>query len=117
MRGNRWLLKALPDLNSCSCRCTNAVLVPVSLPFFFSFFLFLRPRSPNKLLMFRCGNLQPPLHSQHAAPVDPAGLPLRGAEEVKMAYMMLTAADGFPKVLNNLCLHSGNRKLVSALYF
>lgn len=70
------------------------------------------PRSPNKLLMFRCGNLQPPLDSWHVAPVDPAGLPPRGAGEVKMAYVMLTGADGFPKVLNNLCLHCANRKLV-----
>lgn len=90
--------------------------VPVSLGFFFpfSFFFFFSFAQPKQLLMSRCGNLQPPLHSRHAAPVDPAGLPPpRGAEEVKM----LTGADGFPKVLNNLCLHCENRKLVSGLYF
>lgn len=34
-----------------------------------------------------------------------------------MAYVMLTGADGFPKVLNNLCLHCENRKLVSGFIF
>lgn len=49
--------------------------VPVSLGFFpFSFFLFFFAQ-PKQLLMSCCGNLQPPLHSRHAAPVDPAGLP------------------------------------------
>lgn len=33
--------------------------------------------------------------------------------EVKMGYVMLTGDDGFPKVLNNLCLHCQNRELVS----
>lgn len=91
--------------------------VPVSLCFFSPFLFFFFLAQPKQLLMSHCGNLQPPLHSRHAAPVDPAGLPPRGAEEVKMACVMLTAADGFPKVLNNLCLHCENRKLVSGLYF
>lgn len=34
-----------------------------------------------------------------------------------MAYVMLTGADGFPEVLNNLCLHCENRKLVSGFIF
>lgn len=42
MRGNRWLLKALPDLNGCGCRHTNAVLFRSPSAFFLSFFFFVR---------------------------------------------------------------------------